>query len=265
MALIPSRPEPLEAIVKTALLLLSLCAPLPALLPSAAPQEAPRTVREAGSRIDFPVRLEGEALAEGLPAAADGEAVRLPDMDLLGVGIRTKTWFDIRVYAMGLYWDAAAGPQQHAAFAGQDAETLGKAGKLQAALLEGRCALTLRLVMCRDVDGDDMAEAFDDSLAPRMKQAIEKDKKRGALEDLAKFRSYFSVDEVKEDVELLFTWTTEGKLHTRMEGKYLGTLDSPALCWSLFDVYLGSDPISKKAKKSLVERVPALLAAAEKE
>jgi hypothetical protein len=262
VALIPSRPEPLEAIVKTALLLLSLCAPLPALLPSAAPQEAPRTVREAGSRIDFPVRLEGEALAEGLPAAADGEAVRLPDMDLLGVGIRTKTWFDIRVYAMGLYWDAAAGPQQHAAFAGQDAETLGKAGKLQAALLEGRCALTLRLVMCRDVDGDDMAEAFDDSLKPRLETAMKKLELRGKAEDLATFRGYFDVDEVKEDVELLFTWTPDGRLHTRMKGKALGTIDSPALARALFDVYLGEDPISEKGHRSLVARAPELLEAA---
>jgi hypothetical protein len=223
------------------------------------------TVEEPKSDVEFPLVLTEELLSADLPEDSAGFPTKLRAMSLCGMGLRTKTWFDVKVYAMGLYWDTEVGREKFSGWAGKTAKELAGDGEFYTALLEGRSAMTLRLVMCRDVDGDDMAEAFDDSLAPRMKQAIEKDKKRGALEDLAKFRSHFSVDEVKEDVELLFTWTTEGKLHTRMEGKYLGTLDSPALCWSLFDVYLGSDPISKKAKKSLVERVPALLAAAEKE
>jgi hypothetical protein len=246
--------------MKSAILALALAAPLAASLPHA-PQDAPATVREPGSRVDFPVRFEGKSLAEGHAAPEGAEALSLPDMDLLGVGIRTKTWFDIRVYAMGLYWDATAGPEKFADFAGKDAKALGKEGKLQAALLEGRCALTLRLVMCRDVDGDDMAEAFDDSLKPRLAHAMKKLELRGKAEDLAAFRAYFDVDEVTEDVELLFTWTPDGKLHSRMKGKALGTIDSPALARALFDVYLGDDPISEKGKSSLVARVPGLLPA----
>lgn len=245
--------------MKFAPLLLALA--LPALaLSTPLTQDAPETVKEPGSRVEFPVRLTGAALAEGL-AGSEGKPLELPDMDLLGVGIRTKTWFDIRVYAMGLYWDSKVGPEKHAAFAGKDAATLGKEGKLQAALLEGKSALTLRLVMCRDVDGDDMAEAFEDSLQPRLERAMKKLELRGKAEDLKTFRGYFSVDEVKEDVELLFTWTPDGKLHSRMKGKALGTIDSPALGHALFDVFLGADPISEKGKSTLVARVPALLAA----
>lgn len=221
------------------------------------------SVKEPKSDVEFPLVLTEELLSTDLPEDAAGFATKVPAMALCGMGLRTKTWFDVKVYAMGLYWDAEASSEKFSGWAGKTAKELADDGEFYSALLEGRSAMTLRLVMCRDVDGDDMAEAFDDSLAPRMEQAIEKDKKRGALTDLAAFRTYFKVDEVKEDIELLFTRTTDGKLHTRMAGKYLGTLDSPALCWALFDVYLGSDPISKKAKKTLIERIPGQLSSRE--
>ncbi len=43
--------------------------------------------------------------------------------------------------------------------------------------------------------------------------------------------------------------------------RVMGEIRSPALCWALFDVYLGSDPISEAGKATLIERFPKVLAA----
>lgn len=222
-------------------------------------QDSPDTVREASSEVEYALTLDGEALSKDVPAASGGQPTRVPSMKLLGTGLRTKTWFDIHVYAVGLYIDAGPGLSALGAWRGESAKALAQDEKLYARLLEGKQALTLRLVMCRDVDGDDMAEAFDDALGPRMKRAVEEDELRGSLEDLGVFRSYFKVDEVKDEVELLFTWLPDGRLLSRMEGKFLGAIDSPALCRSLFDVYLGADPIQKKIKRDLIAYLPGLL------
>ncbi|MCB9913701.1 MAG: chalcone isomerase family protein [Planctomycetes bacterium] len=215
------------------------------------------TVREPKSKVEFPVRLVGATLAKGLPADAQGAARTLPDLRLCGTGLRTKTWFDVKVYALGLYWDERQGPEVFAAWRDRDAKRLANSADFYDALLEGRCALGLRLVMCRDVDGDDMAEAFEDALKPRLEAAL-KAEVRGKAEDLATFRKYFAVDEVKKDVELVFVRTKAGELVSRMNGELLGAIDSPALCRALFDVYLGSDPISKSSKKTLIGLVPGL-------
>ncbi len=222
---------------------------------------AQESVREPSSKVEFPVTLTAERLAKGVTPDAKGAAPVMPDMQLTGTGLRTKTWFDIKVYAMGLYVDGKQARAKLAAWSGKNAKQLGEDQTFYSALLKDDFGKTLRLVMCRDVDGDDMAEAFDDSLGPRMTQAIDKDELRGSKQDLEVFRKYFSIDEVEEDVELLFTWMPGGKLYTRVDGKFVGVIDSPALCWSLYDIYFGTDPITKKGKEGMVNRFPAMLAA----
>jgi hypothetical protein len=61
--------------------------------------------------------------------------------------------------------------------------------------------------------------------------------------------------------ELVFTWLPGGTLKSTIEGKPAADIQSPALCWALFDVYLGKDPISGGGKKTVVARVPQILAA----
>ena len=43
---------------------------------------------------------------------------------------------------------------------------------LRVGLLQPQIIVTLRLVMTRTVDGDDVAEAFDDALRPRIARAV---------------------------------------------------------------------------------------------
>ena len=210
-----------------------------AALPLAA--QAP-TVPEPSSGVPFPVAL----------TVADGSR-----QVLMGTGIRTRTILRVKVYAFGLYVDSANARSALAAFAGRSARDLEESAEFYQTLLRQEFPMSLRLVMTRNVSGEQMAEAFDGALRPRVRGAANMPGGEGALET---FRTYFSVDRLTEGTELLFTCTPDGTLHTLVGTERRPAIPSEALCWALFDVYLGEDPISGDGKKSLIANVPALLA-----
>lgn len=204
-----------------------------------------QTVTEPNSGVAFPVTLA---------APSGGEQA------LTGTGIRTKTFLKVKVYAFGLYVDAASATGALASFAGKDAKALEKDKAFYASLLEMKFPMTLRLVMTRDVGGNDMAEAFDGALRPRVIQAAAEKNMPGGEAALETFRGYFSVGEMTKESELLFTCTPDGMLASSVKGSANPPLSSPALCWALFDVYLGDKPISGDGKKSVIANFPTLLA-----
>lgn len=205
----------------------------------------PGSVIEPKSKRAFPVEL------------------RVPGSDavhtLSGTAIRTKTFLRIRVYAYGLYIDAEAARSMLSRWQGWSAADLERDDAFYAELLKDNFGKTLRLVMTRDVGGDDMAEAFDDALGPRVEQYDEEHGTTGGVDALRRFRGYFNVEELTKETELVFTWQLGGTLVTAVAGSVRGEINSPALCWALFDIYLGEDPIMKKGKKTVIERMPELL------
>jgi hypothetical protein len=62
-----------------------------------------------------------------------------------------------------------------------------------------------------------------------------------------------------EGAVLVFTCTGDGTLHSRVTGERRAPIANRALCWALFDVYLGRNPISPSGKRTAVARIPALL------
>ena len=212
-------------------------------LGSGLPQQ--EQVLEPNSGRAFPIRLRAHA----------GRDLHT----LVGTGIRTKTFLKVQVYAFGLYVDAPTATSLLHAWAGRSARDLELDESFYRELLEGRFAMTLRLVMTRDVDGGDMAEAFDDALRPRVERAAAELNMPGGEAALTRFRRYFDRELAKE-TELLFSWLPDGTLVSSVQGEVKGEIRSAALCWALFDVYLGAEPISKDGKKSLVSRFPGLLA-----
>jgi hypothetical protein len=205
---------------------------------------AAQTVTEPSSGVEFPVRLTTPTGAEHV---------------LTGTGLRTKTFLKVKVYAFGLYVDQTQAAAALAGFAGQDARTLEKDRTFYEALLRMQFPMTLRLVMTRDVGGEDMAEAFDGALRPRVVQAAAEKNMPGGEEALETFRGYFNVGEMTRTSELLFTCTPDGTLSSSVKGTPNPPLTSPALCWALFDVYLGEKPISGDGKKGVTAGFPELL------
>jgi hypothetical protein len=106
-----------------------------------------------------------------------------------------------------------------------------------------------------------MAEAFDGALRPRVQQAAAEMSMPGGEQALDGFRGYFSVGEMTKASELVFTCTPDGTLASRVKDEQKAPIASPALCWALFDVYLGDKPISGDGKKSAIAGFPAILTA----
>lgn len=175
-------------------------------------------------------------------------------LDLLGVGVRTKTFLKVKVYAAGLYADTSALRETLSPFKGRAPADLAKDAAVKKAMLGDGFEKSVRLVMARDVDGEDMAEAFSESVEPRVAR-----QGAAAVSALATFKSYFKMDEVKEDTDLVFTWAKGGKLTTTIAGRKMGTIESEAFCRALYDVFLGSDAVSPSLKSNVYKGVARTL------
>jgi hypothetical protein len=199
---------------------------------------------EPSSKVPFPIHLE-------VPGHSEQHV-------LTGTGIRTKTFLKVKVYAFGLYVAEDAARTALSGFAGQSAKDLEKNDEFYGKILEMGFPMTLRLVMTRDVGGEDMADAFEGALRPRVQAAAAEMNMPGGEAALEEFRTFFDVDELTKESEMVFA-CVDGTLMTAVRGEVMPELDSPALCWALFDVYLGEDPISGGGKKKVVSRFPELL------
>ena len=176
---------------------------------------------------------------------------------LTGTGVRTRTMLKVKVYAFGLYLDSAGARAALGGWRGKSAADLARDQSLYGELLKGAFPMTLRLVMTRNVGGEQMAEAFDGALGRRVAQAAERGMPGGA-EALARFRALFT-EELASGTELLFSWAPGNTLRVSIGGRQVGEIENAALCWALFDVYLGEKPISSDGKKTVIARLPEIL------
>ena len=185
-------------------------------------------VAEPNSQVKFPIELNAQVLT--------------------GTGIRTRTIAKVKVYAFGLYVDQAGARSALGAWRGHSPSDLRRDQKVYDELLKGPFPMTLRLVMTRDVGADQMGSAFEEALSPRM---------TGNTEALARFRALFTTD-LKKGTELLFA-RSGSTLKVTIGGQVAGEIDNAVLGWALFDVYLGTKPISKEGKETILDRLPEVL------
>ncbi len=207
---------------------------------------APSTVNEPQSGTPFPVSL-----------TPPGGTTR---HWIMGTGIRQRTIFRVKIYAFALYVDPEGARASLSRFAGVSTSTLERDESFYRALLDLGFPMTLRLVMTRTVDGEDVADAFADAIRPRLVRAVTNTSDAG--EDMAAlemFRGYFDVDQVRTGTEVVFSCGPAGRLATLVGGDERPAIDSRALCRALFDVYLGDDPISRDGKRSVIAGFPRLL------
>ncbi|MFT7464462.1 MAG: hypothetical protein ACI9EF_002818 [Pseudohongiellaceae bacterium] len=216
----------------------------------------PDTVVEDETGLRFAAELQ----APGGPA---GERMQ----QLLGTGCREKFW--INVYAYGLYIDRV---EAHDALS-QLVEGTGKVKmsvKDVARINVPSISRSVRLVMVRDVDGEDMREAFEDFLGARLKTRGTKAAQKKSFANLAVFRDYFAND-VSDGTELVFVWRaargadSPGTLTTKIAGRVVGSQAAPDLAWALFDCYVGKDPISEDSVEDMARDLPKALRAGAKE
>jgi hypothetical protein len=224
-----------------------LCFTIPALLalPLVAQETTSDSVIEPSSGVPFPRQL----------TAPGGTEIQR----LMGTAVRVKTFLKVKVYAFGLYVDPDGARSTLSAFNDKSASTLERDKEFYKRILDMQFGMTLRLVMTRDVGGDDMADAFDGALRPRVQQAAEEMNMPGGEAALEQFRNYFSLGEMTKGAAIVFSCDPTGRLETLVKGELQPEIDSPALCWALFDVYLGDKPISGDGKKKIIAGFPQIL------
>jgi hypothetical protein len=224
----------------------------------------------AALALAFAVPLSAQEAAEGMAVEPSSKVqfpaeLAVPGTDMMhqltGMGLRTKTFLKVKVYAFGLYVDPAGARAALADWQGKTAKELEKDDSLYDRILAQDFDMTLRLVMTRDVGGEDMAEAFDGALRPRVQTAAAEMQMPGGEEALDVFRGFFDVEEMTKESEIVFSCAADGTLRTAVRGAVQDQIGSPALCWALFDVYLGEKPISGDGKKKVVHGIPDLLGA----
>ena len=177
---------------------------------------------------------------------------------LAGATVRDRTIFHVQIYAYGLYADEAGARAALASFAAVPPATLARDERFSRRLLEMDVAMALRIVMARDVSGDAIADAFDSALRPRVAEAAGRNVPGGA-QALTQFRGYFDLRQVARGAEIVLSCDPAGRLATRVNGAVRPPIESRALCWALFDTYLGSKPISADGKSRLLAGFANLL------
>ncbi|MDF1797822.1 MAG: chalcone isomerase family protein [Planctomycetota bacterium] len=231
-----------------AVLALAALPALAALTPQDGPAKPIPTVEEPSTEVRFPIELQIDKQTRH---------------QLAGMGVRVKKKFlmKFKVYALGFYIDESTALEGLRKAAGDlTVKKLQDSDEFRKALLTDGFGRSIRLVMVRDVDADTMAEAFEDSLWPRMEAAVEATKEATPAESaaelaaakasLATFRGFFE-KEAEEDQVMDFTWTEGGRLQAVVDGKRFPQVKNLHLCQALFDVYLGDDPISDQAKANI--------------
>ncbi|GIL81042.1 hypothetical protein Vretifemale_10171 [Volvox reticuliferus] len=173
---------------------------------------------------------------------------------LAGLGVRSKKIIikDIHVYALGIYVDVPAAKSALSSFKKKSVDELAKDQSFYNAVVSAsNVEKTLRLVISsRLVDQKKFLEALEERLAPRLKQA-------GQPETLVKFKKQFDGVHFERGLEIAFTCPDNKNLVTKIGGQQKGVITSSALCSSLFDIYLGSDPVSKDAKDTFGRNLAA--------
>jgi hypothetical protein len=185
-----------------------------------------------------PAAAQGPEVTE--PASGVRFAAKKGDLSLLGIGLRTRTIFNVKVYAIGLYVadSALAGPL--AAHKGALASPA-----FYRALVTGDFPKELQLKFTRDLSQDTIQEAMREALAGA---------DRGRLD---RFVGYFP--EIKTGQECVLRWVPGGTLETVMAGQPKPPLEGRDFATAVFSVWLGDKPIQEDTRKGLVSRAPALI------
>jgi hypothetical protein len=167
-------------------------------------------------------------------AAKDGAS------SLLGVGLRTKTFLKVKVYAIGLYVDDAALAGPLAAHKGKTTSP-----ELYRDLVWGDFPKHVVLKFVRDVSTSQIQDAFREALPSASKARVDA------------FVAYFG--ETKTGQEYVLRWAPGGTLETTVVGSAKPPIVDKDFAAAVFGIWLGDKAIQDDIKRDLVARAPQLI------
>jgi len=170
------------------------------------------------------------------PIAGDEVAgVKLPPkievsgkkLELNGMGLRTKSFLEIKVYVAGLY--------------------LEKPSKDAAEVISSDQLKRVHLTFLRSVDRSQITDAIEEGFERNSKGQMPALKAR-----LSKLESFLTG--MREKDELLVTYLPGKGTEISVKGTVQGVLEGKDFADALFSVWLGKDPVDKELKKALLGR-----------
>jgi hypothetical protein len=162
------------------------------------------------------------------------------DNALLGLGLRTRTFLKVKVYAIGLYVADSALGGSLAAYKGQTSSPA-----FYKALVEGDFPKEVRLRFTRNLEAKQIQEAMREALGKADRARVDQ------------FVSYFPA--IKQGDECVIRWAPGGTLETVMAGTAKPPIADKAFAAAVFGVWLGEKPIQDDIKKGLVSRAGELI------
>jgi len=174
------------------------------------------------------------------PRTGVGFPVKRDDMTLLGVGVRTKTFLRVKVYAAGLYVadSALSGPlAAHRAKTGTPA--------FYRDLVVGDFPKAIVMTFVRDTTASQIRDAFYEAL-PTIDHAR-----------LDLFSSHFGTPSKGQTV--VVRWAPGGVIETNSAGVAKPPIADKAFAVAVFGIWLGEKPIQEDLKRDLISRAPEVL------
>lgn len=180
---------------------------------------------------------------------------------LVGIGSRCKTVAKVKslkIYAFGLYVHPnSVCKKLGERYSNLPLEELKNHPDLFEDLLRHDLQMTVRLVVhYKGLKLSMVRNAFEGSLRRRLRKI------KGVADDdgMIAFCSYFSKDiSLSPGTTIDFHRLSGGKLRTEVGGEELGTIYSHDLCRAFFDLYVGEEPVSLKAKQDIGENIGRVL------
>jgi hypothetical protein len=168
------------------------------------------------------------AVIEGIEFAEKLSPFHGKTLELNGTGLRTATFFQVRVYAAGLY--------------------LTQKSPDSATILKSSEPKVLRMVFLRDVDGKDIAKAWDDSFPKNCKKDCE------TFQPLiAKLKA--STPSVKKGDSMVYRFTQD-EVELLLNDKPIVSLKSPGFPNTLLSTWIGEHPPTEALRDGLLKGNP---------
>jgi hypothetical protein len=174
------------------------------------------------------------------PKSGVAFAQQANDMSLLGVGLRTKTFLRVKVYAVGLYVSDKALTGELAAHK----KDLGSPA-FYTALVQGDFAKEIVLRFVRDVSTNQIQDAFREALGGA-------DPAR-----LSEFVANFG--DTKSGQEYRFHWSSAAVMEISVAGQSRAPINDKAFVAEVLGIWLGPRPVQEDIKVALVSRASMLL------
>lgn len=170
-----------------------------------------------GSKKTFPSELQHQHDKKEIP------------LRCTGVALREKVWFNVYVIASYVQQDATP----------KDAAALAKADVWK----------VLHLQLERNVDGDDMSEAFVEAIRSNYP------KESQFKAEIDQMNKLFADQECKENQSIHFVWQPKVGVSVLLPGCKPLLIKSVGFAQAIWEIYLGKKNVGKDIKSGLIKRL----------